>query len=138
MLTGDLPTHLPFLTKLEIKDCEELVAPLPRVPAINDTRTCSRDISQWKELPLLLQILSITNSDSLESLLEEGMLQNSTSVNTLEIRKRSFSRPLCIVCSSITLKYLMVWRSKKLEFFLPYFFQCHHLSLRNLIIVDGT
>ena len=138
MLTGDLPTHLPFLTKLVIEDCEELVAPLPMVPAIHDMRTRSRDISQWKELPPLLQILSITNSDSLESLLEEGMLQNSTSVDTLQIRKCSFSRPLCRVCSPITLKYLTVWRSKKLEFLLPELFKCHHPSLRNLIIIDGT
>ena len=36
MLTGDLPTHLPLLTKLEIEECEEFVAPLPRIPAIHD------------------------------------------------------------------------------------------------------
>ena len=138
MLTGDLPTHLPLLTKLEIEDCEELVAPLPRVPAIHDMTTRSRDISQWKELPPLLKMLSITNSDSLESLLEEGMLQNSTSVDTLKIRKCSFSRPLCRVCLPITLKLLIVRRCKKLEFLLPEFFKCHHPSLRNLIIEDGT
>ena len=38
--------------------------------------TLSCDILQWKELPPLLQDLSIQNSDSLESLLEEGMLQS--------------------------------------------------------------
>ena len=138
MLTGDLPTHLPFLTKLEIEDCEELVAPLPRVPAIHDMRTRSRDISQWKELPPLMQKLSITNSDSLNTLFGEGMLQNSTSVETLEIRKCSFSRPLCRVCLPITLKQLMVWECKKLEFLLPEFFKCHHPSLRHLLIHSGT
>ena len=42
MLTGDMPTHLPFLTKLEIEDYEELVAPLTRVPTIHNMRTHSR------------------------------------------------------------------------------------------------
>ena len=72
-LSGDLPTHLPFLTKLVINEgCEQLVAPLPRVPAIRELMVRSRDIAQWRELPPLLQDITITNSDSLslESLLE--------------------------------------------------------------------
>ena len=68
MLMGDLPTHLPFLSRLEIESCEQLVAPFPMVPAIRYLTTCSRGISQWKELPPLLQTFSITNSESLESL----------------------------------------------------------------------
>ncbi|CBI23827.3 unnamed protein product, partial [Vitis vinifera] len=77
-LIGDFPTHLPFLMTVRIEECEQLVAPLPRVPAIRQLTTRSCDISQWKELPPLLQYLSIQNSDSLESLLEEGMLQSNT------------------------------------------------------------
>ena len=41
MLMGNLPTHLPFLSRLEIESCEQLVAPLPRVPAIRYLTTRS-------------------------------------------------------------------------------------------------
>ncbi|RVW24554.1 putative disease resistance RPP13-like protein 1 [Vitis vinifera] len=87
-LIGALPNHLPLLTKLEIVQCEQLVAELPRIPAIRVLTTRSCDISQWKELPPLLQDLSIQNSDSLESLWEEGILQKGdvTSFHWLNIR----------------------------------------------------
>ena len=122
MLIGDLPTYLPFLNRLEIESCEQLVAPLLRVPAIRDLTTCNRGISQWEELPPLLQTLSITNSDSLESLLEEGMLQGNTILAILVIINCSFSRPLCRVCLPLTLKLLRVQGCKELEFLLPVFF----------------
>ena len=137
-LTRDLPTHLSFLTKLEILECEQLVARLPRVPSIRDLTISGRDISQWKELPPLLQILSITKSDSLESLLEEGMLQCNTSLEDLTITYCSCSRPLSKVCLPITLKSLKVKYCKKLEFLLPEFFKCHLPSLLVLEILDGT
>ncbi|KAL6329427.1 hypothetical protein AAG906_020860 [Vitis piasezkii] len=137
-LTGDLPTHLPFLTRLWIKECEQLVAPLPRVPAILQLTTRSRDISQWKELPPLLQDLSIQNSDSLESLLEEGMLQSNTCLQLLRISNCSFSRPLCRVCLPITLKSLEIEGCKKLEFLLPEFLKCHHPSLAFFRISRST
>ncbi|KAL6329407.1 hypothetical protein AAG906_017724 [Vitis piasezkii] len=87
-LIGALPNYLPLLTKLEIKECEQLVAQLPRIPAIRVLTTRSCDISQWKELPPLLQDLAIQNSDSLESLLEDGMLQKGdvTAFHGLDIR----------------------------------------------------
>uniref|UniRef100_F6H954 Disease resistance RPP13-like protein 1 n=1 Tax=Vitis vinifera TaxID=29760 RepID=F6H954_VITVI len=94
-LTGDLPNHLPLLTKLEIEECEQLVAPLPRVPAIRVLTTRSCDISQWKELPPLLRSLSITNSDSAESLLEEGMLQSNACLEDLSIIN-------CGTCNSLS------------------------------------
>ncbi|RVW79843.1 putative disease resistance RPP13-like protein 1 [Vitis vinifera] len=108
-LTGDLPNHLPLLMQLEIEECEQLVAPLPRVPAIRVLTTRSCDISQWKELPPLLRSLSITNSDSAESLLEEGMLQSNACLEEdLSIIKCSFSRPLCRICLPIELKSLRI------------------------------
>ena len=137
-LIGNLPTHLPILRMLVIEGCEQLVARLPRAPVIRVLWTHSRDISEWKELPPLLQTLSINNVDSLECLLEEGLLQRNTSLEDLTIRNCSFSRRLCRVCLPITLKYLNVEGCEKLEFLLPEFFKCHHPSLRNLIIDDGT
>ncbi|RVW79847.1 putative disease resistance RPP13-like protein 1 [Vitis vinifera] len=47
-----------FLDETMDKECEQLVAPLPRVPAIRQLVTRSCDISQWKELPPLLKDLS--------------------------------------------------------------------------------
>ncbi|KAJ9687397.1 hypothetical protein PVL29_016047 [Vitis rotundifolia] len=137
-LIGDLPTHLPFLTSLWIKECEQLVAPLPRVPAIRQLVTRSCDISQWKELPPLLKALSIQNSDSFESLLEEGMLQSNTCLRKLRIRNCSFSRPLCRVCLPITMKSLYIEECKKLEFLLPEFIKCHLPSLAYFGIFSGT
>ena len=137
-LRGDLPTHLPFLERLVIESCQQLVARLPRAPAIRALTTGSCDSSQWKELPLLLQKLSITNSDSLEALLEEGTLQRKTSLENMRIRNCSFSRPLYRVCLPLTLKSFKIEQCKKLEFLLPEFFKCHHPSLQNLEILDGT
>ncbi|RVX04619.1 putative disease resistance RPP13-like protein 1 [Vitis vinifera] len=137
-LTGDLPTHLPFLTRLWIKECEQLVAPLPRVPAIRQLVTRSCDISQWKELPPLLKELSIQNSDSLESLLEEGMLQSNTCLRKLRISNCSFSRPLCRVCLPITMKSLYIEECKKLEFLLLEFLKCPLPSLAYLAIIRST
>ncbi|XP_034702327.1 putative disease resistance RPP13-like protein 1 [Vitis riparia] len=137
-LTGDLPTDLPCLTTLQIEECEQLVAPLPRVPAILQLTTRIHDISQWKELPPLLQYLSIQNSDSLESLLEEGMLRSNTCLRKLTIRNCSFSRPLCRVCLPITLESLDIEGCKKLDFLLPEFLKCHHPSLAYLFIFRST
>ena len=56
----------------------------------------------------------------------------------MRIRNCSFSRPLYRVCLPLTLKSLRIERCKKLEFLLPEFFKCHHPSLQNLEILDGT
>ena len=136
-LTRGLPTHLPLLKKLVIESCEQLVDPLPRVPAVHYLRTCSRDISQWKELPPLLQILSITNSDSLELLLEEGTLQCNTNLKDLMI-SCSFSRPLYRICLPLTLKSFRVGGKKLEKLLLPEFFKCHLPFLQNFGIHSGT
>ncbi|KAL6328726.1 hypothetical protein AAG906_003412 [Vitis piasezkii] len=158
-LIGDLPDHLPLLTKLEIEQCERLVAPLPRVPAIRELTTrnsggvflrspdrdfmrleslITSDISQWKELPPVLQKLSIENADCLESLLEEEILQSNTCLQDLTITKCSFSRTLRRVCLPITLKSLRIYESKNLELLLPEFFKCHFSLLETLDIRDST
>ncbi|KAJ9687337.1 hypothetical protein PVL29_016001 [Vitis rotundifolia] len=158
-LKGDLPNHLPLLTKLEIKECKRLVAPLPRVPAIRELTTrnngrvslmspasdficleslITSDISQWTELPPVLQKLSIEKADSLESLLEEEILQSNTCLQDLTITQCSFSRTLRRVCLPITLKSLHIYESKNLELLLPEFFKCHFFLLERLDIRDST
>ena len=137
-LTGDLPVHLPLLTKLEIEGCGQLVAPLPRVPAIRELTTRSCNILQWKELPPLLQYLSIENFNSLESLLEEGMLQSNSCLQELRIMNFSFSRTLRRACLPITLKSLAILRSQNLEFLLLQFFKCHFPFLGRLNIAHSS
>ena len=137
-LSGDLPTHLPLLKKLVIQSCEQLVAPLPRVPAIRELTTSSCNISRWKELPPLLQYLSIENSSSLESLLEEGMLQSNTCLQDLRIMNFSFSPTLPRVCLPVTLKSLEILGSKNLEFLLLEFFNCHFPFLERLNIAHSS
>ncbi|XP_034700929.1 putative disease resistance RPP13-like protein 1 [Vitis riparia] len=158
-LTGDLPNHLPLLTKLEIEECEQLVAPLPRVPAIRELTTrnnsdvflrspasdfmrleslITSDISQWTELPPVLQKLWIENANTLESLLEEEKLQSNTCLKDLTIRNCSFSRTLRGVCLPITLKSLSIYKSKNLELLLLEFFKCHFSLLEHLNIYDST
>ena len=127
-LTGDLPTRLPFLTRLEIERCWQLVSPLPRVPAIRELTTRSCDILRWKELPPLLQYLAIKDSGSLESLLEEGKLKICTCLQDLRIIDCSFSRTLSRVCLPVTLKSLVIHQSYNLDFLLLEFFKCHFLS----------
>ncbi|KAL6328645.1 hypothetical protein AAG906_003330 [Vitis piasezkii] len=158
-LTGDLPDHLPLLTKLEIEECEQLVAPLPRVPAIRELTTrnssgvffrspasdfmrleslITSDISKWTELPPVLQKLSIENADCLESLLEEEILQSNTCLQDLTITKCSFSRTLRRVCLPITLKSFQNIESNNLELLLPEFFKCHFSLLARLDILHST
>ena len=133
-LTGDLPTRLPFLTRLEIERCWQLVSPLPRVPGIRELTTRSCDISQWKELPPLLQYLAIKDSGSLESLLEEGKLKICTCLQDLRIIDCSFSRTLSRVCLPVTLKSLVIHQSYNLDFLLLEFFKCHFPYLERLKI----
>ncbi|WKA00191.1 hypothetical protein VitviT2T_018575 [Vitis vinifera] len=158
-LTGNLPDHLPLLTKLEITECKRLVAPLPRVSAIRELTTrnngrvslmspasdficleslITSDISQWTKLPPALQKLSIEKADSLESLLEEEILQSNTCLQDLTITKCSFSRTLRRVCLPITLKSLRIYESNNLELLLPEFFKCHFSLLERLDILDST
>ena len=137
-LSGDLPAHLPLLKKLVIQSCEQLVAPLPRVPAIRELTTRSCNISRWKELPPLLQYLSIENSSSLESLLEEGMLQSNTCLQDLRIMNFSFFPTLPRVCLPITLKSLEILQSKNLEFLLHVFFKCSFPFLERLNIAHSS
>ncbi|KAL6329445.1 hypothetical protein AAG906_020878 [Vitis piasezkii] len=120
-LIGALPNHLPLLTKLEIVQCEQLVAQLPRIPAIRVLTTRSCDISQWKELPPLLQDLEIQNSDSLESLLEEGMLRKLS-------KKLEFLLPEFFQCYHPFLEWLYISNDEDLTSFnLLYICGCPNL-----------
>ncbi|KAJ9687476.1 hypothetical protein PVL29_016099 [Vitis rotundifolia] len=138
-LTGKLPKQLRSLKKLQIIGCELLVGSL-RAPQIREwqmsyhgkfrlerpacgfrnLRTSEieiSDISQWEELPPRIQKLTIRECDSIEWVLEEGMLQRSTCLlQHLHITSCRFSRPLHSVGLPTTLKSLDISKCTKLEF----------------------
>ena len=156
-LHGQLPNHLPSLTKLEIDGCQQLVASLPIVPAIHELkiRNCAEvglripassfahleslevsDISQWTELPRGLQRLSVERCDSVESHLE-GVMEKNICLQDLVLRECSFSRSLCSCGLPATLKSLGIYNSNNLEFLLADFLKGQYPFLGHLH-VSGT
>ena len=138
-LTGKLPKQLRSLKKLVIIGCELLVGSLqaPQIrgwkmsyhgkfrlkrPAcgFTDLETSEieiSDISQFEELPPRIQMLIIRECDSIEWVLEEGMLQRSTCLlQHLCITSCRFSRPLQSVGLPTTLNSLIIWECTKWEY----------------------
>ncbi|XP_034701770.1 putative disease resistance RPP13-like protein 1 [Vitis riparia] len=158
-LTGKLPKQLRSLKKLEISSSELVVGSL-RAPQIREWEmsyhgkfrlkrpACGftnlqtseieiSDISQWEELPPRIQMLTIRECDSIEWILEEGMLQRSTCLlQHLRITSCRFSRPLHSVGLPTTLKSLRIWKCNKLEFLLHSLLRSHHPFLESLSISD--
>ncbi|RVW24163.1 Exocyst complex component SEC6 [Vitis vinifera] len=117
-LTGKLPKQLRSLKKLEIVGCPQLLVPSLKVPAIGKLTMvdCGKlqlkrpdsgfialqtslvkisNISQWKQLPVGVHSLSITECDSVETLIEEEPLQSKTCVlKDLQITNCCLSRSL--------------------------------------------
>ncbi|WKA00307.1 hypothetical protein VitviT2T_018675 [Vitis vinifera] len=160
-LTGKLPKQLRSLKKLEISSSELVVGSL-RAPQIRerkmgyhgkfrlkkpaggftDLQTSEiqiSDISQLEELPPRIQTLRIRECDSIEWVLEEGMLQGSTCLlQHLHITSCRFSRPLHSVGLPTTLKSLIIWECTKLEFLLPALLTSHLPFLEYLYIFYVT
>ncbi|RVW24157.1 putative disease resistance RPP13-like protein 1 [Vitis vinifera] len=162
-LTGKLPKQLRSLKKLEIVGCPQLLVPSHRVPAISKLTMvdCGKlqlkrpasgftslqfslvkisNISQWKQLPVGVHRLSITECDSLETLIEEEPLQSKTCVlKVLEIRYCCLSRSLRRVgLPTNALQSLEIYHCSKLEFLLPVLLRCHHPFLKNIYIRYNT
>ena len=163
-LTGKLPKQLCSLKKLRIVGCESLVASL-RAPEIRELRTEDHgkfrlkrpasgftnllqtsemeisDISEWEELPPQLQRLQIRECDSIEWVLEEGMVHTSTCclLQSLNINSCGFSRPLLeTVGLPTTLKSLDIGDCTKLEFLMHGLLRSHHPFLENLSITNSS
>ncbi|XP_034703943.1 putative disease resistance RPP13-like protein 1 [Vitis riparia] len=150
-LTGELPMHLSSLQELNLKYCPQLLVPTLNVPAARELQlkrqTCGftasqtskieiSDVSQLKQLPLVPHYLYIRKCDSVESLLEEEILQ--TNMYSLEICDCSFYRSPNKVGLPTTLKSLSISDCTKLDLLLPELFRCHHPVLENLSINGGT
>ena len=157
-LTGKLPEHLLSLKELEIYGCPHLLVASVTVPAIRDLQMVDfgklqlqmldydftaletskieiSGMSQWKQLPGAPHKLSIKGCDSVESLLEEEILQ--TNMHDLAINDCSVSRSLQKVGLPTTLKRLTISMCSKLEFLLPELFRCHLPVLERLRINLG-
>ncbi|XP_034704518.1 putative disease resistance RPP13-like protein 1 isoform X3 [Vitis riparia] len=150
-LTGELPMHLSSLQELNLKDCPQLLVPTLNVPAARELQlkrqTCGftasqtseieiSDVSQLKQLPLVPHYLYIRKCDSVESLLEEEILQ--TNMYSLKICDCSFYKSPNKVGLPTTLKSLSISDCTKLDLLLPELFRCHHPVLENLSINGGT
>jgi hypothetical protein len=83
-LRGGLPVHLPSLIKLEIEDCPQLVATLPRAPAAHELKLRHCNEVLLKELPNKLRKIVIEGFDTLESL-PIGMVASNNCLRRLEI-----------------------------------------------------
>lgn len=158
-LHGQLPNHLPSLTKLEIDGCQQLVASLPIVPAILELkmRNCDEislrtaasssfahleslqvsDVSEWTELPLGLQRLSIERCHSVQSHLE-CLAEKNICLQDLVIRECSFSRALSSANGlPDTLRSVSIYNCKNLELLMPDFLKGLYPFLGHLHI-SGT
>ncbi|CBI23751.3 unnamed protein product, partial [Vitis vinifera] len=108
--------EFPRLQQLCINECPKLTGKLP------------------KQLRSLKK-LEISKCDSIEWVLEEGMLQGSTCLlQHLHITSCRFSRPLHSVGLPTTLKSLIIWECTKLEFLLPALLTSHLPFLEYLYI----
>ena len=161
-LIGKLPKQLRSLKKLQIEGCGSLVASL-RAPEIRELRTKDHgvkfrlkrpasgftnrlqtsemeisDISEWEELPPQLQRLHIRECDSIEWVLEEGMVHTSL-LQSLNIKSCGFSRPLLdTIGLPTTLKSLRIYECNKLEFLLHGLLRSHHPFLEDLSIRSSS
>jgi hypothetical protein len=85
-ITGELPIHLPSLAKLEILECPQLAASLPRAPSLHKFHLKKCNEVQLKELPPGLQKLKIKGFGALESL-PQGLVDSNGCLQKLTIKK---------------------------------------------------
>ncbi|KAL4600679.1 hypothetical protein ACB092_11G215700 [Castanea dentata] len=141
-LSGGLPSQLPSLIELEIANCQQLVASIPRAPTLNRLKLSDCDKVLLKELPPKLDNLNISGGriflqsfaelmtclavpgsgvpTTLKSLEIAGSFQITTghyypSLESLSITDDSDSLWSFPLESYPKLKSLRVWKSKNLE-----------------------
>ncbi|XP_057739019.1 putative disease resistance RPP13-like protein 1 [Arachis stenosperma] len=133
MLRGDLPYQLPSLEDLSIQNCEQLSCCVPRAPAITSLRIEGSNEVRIRELPPLLDKLSIKGKHQVESVMEAIAHTQLTCLTSLSISGCS-SRVL-FPASSIpaSLQGLTILDCKKLEFEM----EGQHHSLHDLMIQNS-
>ena len=114
-LSRGLPNHLPSLTNLEINECQQLAASLPRTPALKYLRLIDCDKVLLKELSPKLVSLSIGGPTTTLKSIEGITSHYYSSLETLAIRGSCdslWSFPLKFYTK---LKYFVVYESQNLE-----------------------
>ncbi|KAF5470734.1 hypothetical protein F2P56_011229 [Juglans regia] len=115
-LTRGLPIHLPSLARLEIVECLQLEASLPRSPTLHQLKLTNFNEVLLNEFPSgLLQIVVLKECAALRSLLE-GMMDSSSPLQELEIDGCSSLILLSDDDLTSTLETLKISNCKKLEF----------------------
>ncbi|XP_059441885.1 putative disease resistance protein At3g14460 [Corylus avellana] len=113
-LTGGLPVHLPSLAILDIINCQQLVAPLPRTHVIRNLRLDDCNGVLLNEWPPGMQKLEIGRFDPLE-FLPKGMIDSNGGLQELVIRSCSSLVSLPKDGLPSTLKTLEINSCMKLE-----------------------
>ncbi|KAJ7947243.1 Disease resistance protein [Quillaja saponaria] len=135
-LAGDLPTHLPSLTRLKIIGCEQLVYSLPRSSAMDELRIIrSKNVISLQELPLSPRSLTITGHRLLESMFKAMTLSETTRLQHLHVSDCSTAISFPQGCLPISLKTLKITNCRKLEF--PILQRQCHMSLESLQIIGS-
>jgi len=113
-LTGGLLVHLSSLSKLDIINCPQLVAPLPLNPTIRELGLSDCNEMLLKELPTGMEKLVINGFNALESL-PKGMIDSNSSLQELKIYYCSSLMSLPNDGLPSTLKILYIFKCMKLE-----------------------
>ncbi|AES69069.1 NBS-LRR type disease resistance protein [Medicago truncatula] len=134
-LKSALPHHLPCLQKLEIIDCEELEALIPKAANISDIELKRCDGILINELPSSLKTAILCGTHVIESTLEKVLI-NSAFLEELEVEDffgRNMEWSSLHVCSCYSLCTLTItgWHSSSLPFALHLF-----TNLNSLVLYD--
>jgi len=113
-LTGGLLVHLSSLSKLDIINCPQLVAPLPLNPTIRELGLSDCNEMLLKELPTGMEKLVINGFNALESL-PKVMIDSNSSLQELKIYYCSSLMSLPNDGLPSTLKILYIFKCMKLE-----------------------
>ncbi|XP_057427750.1 putative disease resistance protein At3g14460 [Lotus japonicus] len=115
-LRGDLPYNLPALESLDISSCEQLVSSLPRAPVLRCLIIEESNKASLREIPLSVEDLRIEGSEVVESMFEAITIPQPTSLQCLEIWSCSSARSFPGDCLPPSLKKLIIFNFRKLEF----------------------
>nr|XP_023899480.1 putative disease resistance protein At3g14460 [Quercus suber] len=114
-LSGSLPKHLRSLTKLEIKECEQLEISLPTASSIRELKLTNCNDALLKKLPPTLQDLRVIGFKNLESL-PVGVMDHNHCVEKLFIFNFPVLKSFPRGGLSGPLKYLLIRHCNELEF----------------------
>ncbi|AES69056.1 putative P-loop containing nucleoside triphosphate hydrolase, leucine-rich repeat domain, L [Medicago truncatula] len=140
-LKSALPHHLPCLQKLEIIDCEELEASIPKAANISDIELKRCDGISINELPSCLIRAILCGTHVIESTLEKVLI-NSAFLKELEVEDffgRNMEWFSLYMCSCYSLRTLTItgWHSSSLPFALHVFNNLNSLVLYDCPLLES-